>query len=163
MATGHFLTNRGKLLLLQGKWDSAAASAIKAGYIQTSQPAAYDTAAEVADLNFVSELLNTASGAGNTGTAVEATFTNYTRFSLVRTNAAEDDTNDRVNLDAGDWVIGTAGGLTNNTLYGVFFYDATTDTSDSTRQLISIDWFASPITTNGGSLTYAITDLYRAS
>lgn len=156
MATGHWLTNRGKLLLLQGKWDSAGASAIKCGYLQSPQPAAADTAAEVADFNTVADLLVTAG-------ATEATFTNYARFSLTRTNATEDDTNDRVNLDAGDWVIAAAGGATNNTLAGVFFYDATTDTNDTTRLLISVDWFASTITTNGGSLTYAINDLYRAS
>ena len=58
----------------------------------------------------------------------------------------------------------TAGGATNNTLYGLFVYDATTDTNDTTRQLISVDWFAASITTNGGDLTYTPnTDLYRLS
>lgn len=155
MATGHWFTNRGKLLLLQGQWDDAAAGAIKMGYLQTSQPAALDTAAEVADLNTVADLI----GAG----ATEATFTNYARQTLTRTNASEDDTNDRVNMDASDITINSAGGATNNTLYGAFFYDATTDTNDTTRLLLSVDWFATPITTNGGNLTYAIPDLYRAS
>jgi hypothetical protein len=156
MATGHWLTNRGKLLLLQGAWDDVGASIIRMGYLQTNQPAAVDTAAEVADLNTVNDLLVTAG-------CTEATFTNYARQNLSRSVVAEDDTNDRVNLDAADVTINSAGGAVNNTLYGAFFYDATTDTNDTTRLLISVDWFASPITTNGGNLTYAIADLYRAS
>ncbi len=150
----HWMTNRGKLLLMQGVWDDAAAGAIKMGYIQGTQPLAFDTAAEVADLNTVADLIPT---------ATEATFTNYARQTLTRTAAAEDDTNDRVNLDAANVTITSAGGATNNTLIGAFFYDATTDTNDTTRLLLSVDWFASSITTNGGDLTYTISDLYRAS
>jgi hypothetical protein len=154
MATGHWFSNRGKLLIVQGQWDDAAAGAIKMGYLAGSQPASLDTAAEVADLNTVADLL---------ALATEATFTNYARQTLTRTAAAEDDTNDRVNMDAANVTISSAGGATNNTLVGAFFYDATTDTSDSTRLLLSVDWFASSITTNGGDLTYTINDLYRAS
>jgi hypothetical protein len=66
-------------------------------------------------------------------------------------------------MDISDVTISSAGGGTNNTLYGAFFYDATTDTTDTTRILLSVDWFASTITTNGGNLTYAVTDLYRLS
>jgi hypothetical protein len=54
-----------------------------------------------------------------------------------------------------------AGGASNNTIYGAYFYDSTTDTNDTTRLLISVDFFATPITTNGGDFTYAIADLYR--
>lgn len=154
MATGHWLTNRGKLLLLQGAWDDAGSTAIKMGLLAGTQPAALDTAAEVADLDTVAGLL---------ASATEATFTSYTRKDLTRSAVAEDDANDRVNLDAADVVWSPAGGATNNTVVGAFFYDATTDTDDTSRLLISVDWFASSITTNGGSLTYAITDLYRAS
>lgn len=155
MATGHMLTNRGKLSLLQGKWDTVGASLIRVGLVKV-QPAGADTAAEVADLNTVNDLLVTAG-------ATECDFTNYVRKNLSRTNASEDDTNDRVNMDASDVVWTAAGGATNNTIYGAFIYDATTDTSDTTRILLSVDWFATPLPTNGGDFTYAITDLYRAS
>lgn len=153
MATGHWLTNRGKLLLMQGQWDDAGASAIKWGMLKT-QTTAVDTAAEVADLNTVTDLL---------ATETECDFTNYARAALTRTNASEDDTNDRVNMDASNITISSAGGASNNTITGVFFYDATTDTNDGTRLLISVDFFASTLTTNGGDITYTISDLYRAS
>ena len=153
MATGHWLTNRGKLLLLQGQWDDAGASAIKWGMIKT-QTTAVDTEAEVQDLNTVADLL---------ATETECDFTNYARAALTRSAATEDDTNNRVNMDASDIVIAVAGGATNNTIYAVFFYDATTDTNDTTRLLLSVDFLATPQATNGGQITYAITDLYRAA
>lgn len=155
MATGHMLTNRGKLLLMQGAWDDHTATLIRVGLCKL-QGVAADTAIEIADMNTVTDLLVTA-------VSTEADFTNYARKNLTRSVAAEDDTNDRVGLDAADVVWTAAGGAANNTLYGVFVYDATTDTNDTTRLLLSVDWFASPLTTNGGDLTYAITDLYRAS
>lgn len=159
MATGHFLTNRGKYLLTKGEWDTAAVGAIRCGYIQAAQNAAYDTAAEVAALNFLGQLLTS-----GTGLAVEANFTNYGRFTLTRTAALEDDTNNRVNFSCStSWTIATAGGAVNNNLYGVFFYTTSTGTTDADYPLLSIDWFTSPITTNGGSLTYALNDIYRAS
>lgn len=153
MATGHWFTNKGKLVIIQGQWDDAGASAIKLGACKV-QAAAEDTSAEVADLNNVGELVDS---------STECDFTNYARAALSRTNASEDDTNDRVNMDASDFVFTSAGGATNNTVLGTFIYDATTDTNDTTRLLMSVDWFASSITTNGGNLTYAIADLYRAS
>lgn len=165
MATGHFLTNRGKYLLTKGEWDTAAAGAIKCGYIQASQNAAYDTAVEVAQLNFVANLLNTTPpSSGAAGLAQEANFSGYSRFTLTRTSAVEDDTNNRVNFSCStSWTITSAGGTTNNTLYGVFFYTTSTGTTDADYPLLSIDWFTAPITTNGGSLTYALNDIYRAS
>jgi len=152
MATGHWLTNRGKLLLIQGDWHDLGANDIQMGLLAGSQPAALDTAAEVADIDTVAGLL---------AIATEATFTDYARKNLSRSAAAEDDGNDRVNMDAADVVWTAAGGASNNTLYGAFFFK--TGASDADRQLISVDWFASPITTNGGDLTYAIADLIRAS
>jgi len=149
------LTNRGKLFLLQGKWDSLGSTLVRVGLV-ASQPTGVDTATEVADLNTVADLLVTAG-------ATECTFTNYTRQNLSRTNAAEDDANDRINIDAADVVWSNAGGAANDTIYGAFIYSAETDTSDSTRELLSIDWFATPLPTNGGDFTYAISDLYRAS
>jgi hypothetical protein len=80
---------------------------------------------------------------------------------MSRTNAAEDDTNDRVNLDAADVSFGAL--ATGQTIIGAFIYDATTDTNDTTRLLISVDWFAAGVPTNGGTITYAIADLYRAA
>jgi hypothetical protein len=152
MATGHWFTNRGKLIIAQGGWDDEGASDFKMGYLKDSQPASLDTEAEVQDLNFVSDLL---------ALATEANFTNYARTSLTRTNAAEDDTNNYITFDASDVVIASAGGALNNTLYGAFFYEEGSG-ADANRPLISVDWFASTFTTNGGSLTYAIADLYRA-
>lgn len=155
MATGHFISNKGKLLLLQGAWDDDTSALIRMGLMKV-QGAAADTAVEVADLNTVTDLIVTSG-------CTECDFTNYARKNLSRTNAAEDDANDRVNLDAADVVWTAAGGASNNTIVGAFFYDATTDTNDTTRLLISVDWFAASITTNGGDYTYAIADLYRAA
>lgn len=154
MATGHFLTNRGKLKLMQGDWDDAAGTEFRMGYV-VNQHASMDTAVEVADLNFVNEAVGAA-------LSVEATFTNYARQNLTRSAATEDDANDRVNMDASDVTIASAGGATNNTLVGAFHYEEAGGT-DATRTLTSLDWFASSLTTNGGNLTYAITDLYRAA
>ena len=155
MATGHWLTNRGKLLLTQGAWDDDASTLIRCALLKV-QGAAADTQAEVADLNTMNDLIVTSG-------CTECDFTNYARKNLSRTNAAEDDANDRVGLDAADIVWTAAGGATNNTILGAAFYDATTDTNDTTRLLISVDWFAAGLTTNGGDVTYAIADLYRAS
>lgn len=150
----NWLTNKGKLLLMQGQWDDAGASAIKIGLLKTSIGTGADTAAEVADLNTVADLL------AATG-VVEAAFSGYVRKSLTRTNAAEDDTNDRVNMDASDvtWTAAPAG----ETIVGAFYYDATTDTSDSTRLLMGVAWFASGVPTNGSDFTLTIADLIRAS
>ena len=154
MATGHWFTTRGKTLMLQGVWADAGGTAIRMGYLSVSQPASLDTQVENENLDTVADLL---------ALATEATFTNYARQNLTRSGPTEDDTNDRVNMDISDVTIASAGGATNNTLFGAFFYDATTDTNDTTRILLSVDWFASSITTNGGNLTYSVTDLYRAS
>src|SRR3954462_4803466 len=100
----NWLTNRGKLNLLQGKWDTVGATTIKIGLLKTSIGTGADTAAEVADLNTVTDLL------AATG-VVEAAFAGYVRKSLTRSNATEDDTNDRVNMDASDvtWTAAPAG------------------------------------------------------
>jgi len=153
MAAFHYLTNRGKLLLMQGQWDDAGASAIKAGLCQgATVPTGIDTAAEVADLNTVTELL---------AIATEVTGGTYARLALSRTNAAEDDTNDRVNMDAADLVFnsGTAAQQT----WGGFWYDATTDTNDGTRLVIGVFNFTAAITFNGSTVTCTIADLVRAS
>lgn len=154
MATGHMATNRGRLLIAQGAWDDDAATIIRMGLLKV-QGAAADTAVEVADLNTVNDLIVTSG-------CTECDFTNYARKNLSRTNWAEDDVNDRAQAVAAAVVWTAAGGATNNTIVGAFFYDATTDTNDTTRQLISVDWFATGITTNGGDYTYdASAGLYR--
>jgi hypothetical protein len=151
----HWLTNRGKLLLMQGHWDDAGATVIRLGLLAGAAiPAAIDTEAEVQDLNTVDDLLVL--------TGVDEPVAGwYSRKNLTRTNAAEDDTNNRVNLDAADvtWTAATAG----TSIYGAFWYDATTDTTDVTRLLMGVITFASVVPTNGSDLTLTIADLVRAS
>lgn len=157
----HYLTNRAKLLLLQGAWDDAGATAIKIGLLAgAAVPAAIDTEAEIQDLNTVAEFLALTgvdepsagwyTGQGSAG-----------RMNLSRTNAVEDDVNNRVNLDAADvtWTAATVG----TSIYGAFWYEATTDTSDSTRLLMGVITFSSVIPTNGSDLVLQINDLVRAS
>lgn len=156
MATGHWFTNRGKLLVVQGAWDDDASTIIRMGLMKV-QGAAADTAVEVADLNTVTDLIVTSG-------CTECDFTNYARKNLSRTNWAEDDANDRVQAVAAAVTWTAAGGASNNTILGAFFYDATTDTNDTTRLLISVDWFASGVPTNGGDFTYdPSAGLYRAA
>jgi hypothetical protein len=161
MAVGHFMTNKGKLRLIQGAWNTGGIYDFRIGLIQSAQPANFDTAAEIADLNTVYDLLVT-------GGVVEATFSNYARKNLQRTAASEDDANDVANLTAAN-VVWAAAGVdyvstpVQNTLYGAFIYDAATDTDDTTRLLISIDWFYASVATVGSDLTYSISSLYRIS
>jgi hypothetical protein len=157
----HWLTNRGKLLLMQGLWDDAGASAVKLGLLAgASVPAAIDTEAEVQDLNTVSELLaltgvDEPASAWYTGQGASG------RMNLTRVAAAEDDTNNRVGLDASDvtYTAATAG----DNIYGAFWYDGTTDTNDTTRLLCGVILFSSVVPTNGSDLTLTISDLVRAS
>lgn len=149
MATGHWLTNRGKKNLLLGR-----GSGFKIGLLVGTQPAAADTQAEVADLNTVNDLLVTAG-------ATECSVGGYARQNLASFAATEDDTNDRVNIDWGDVAFGALS--TGQTIIGAFIYDPTTDTNDTTRDLISVDWFTAGVPTNGGTFTYAIADAYRLS
>jgi hypothetical protein len=155
MATGNFLTNKGKQWLMQGKWEPGSGATIGVLLLQGTQPVTMNTPALVADLNFVSDLL--------ASTATECNFTNYgARKTLTRIGATENDVSDWSALDASDLVWASAGGgAGNNTIIGAAFYDAAGG-SDATRALISVDWFALPITTNGGDYTYAINDLYHA-
>ena len=154
MATGHRATNRGCLLIAQGAWDDVGATIIRVGLVKV-QGAAADTQTEVSDLNTVEDLLVTAG-------CTECDFTNYARKNLSRTAWAEDDTNDRANAVASILTWTAAGGASNNTVLGAFFYDATTDTNDTTRQLISVDWFAAGVATNGGDWSYdPSTNFYR--
>lgn len=147
MATGHWLTNRGKKNLLLGR-----GSGFKIGLLVGTQPAAADTQVEVADLNTVNDLLVTAG-------ATECSAGGYARQTLASFTSTEDDTNDRVNIDWADVAFGAL--ATGQTVIGAFIYDPTTDTNDTTRELVSVDWFAAGVPTNGGTFTYAIADAYR--
>jgi hypothetical protein len=153
MATGHWITNRGKLWLFNGGWADTGASELRMGYLKDSQPVGLDTEAEVQDLNTVADLL---------AIATEANFTNYARQTLTRGTATEDDADNRVEADISIVTIANAGGTLNNDLYGAFFYTEGGGT-DSTRELVSVDWFAAMLPTNGGNLSYDVTDLYRAT
>jgi hypothetical protein len=150
----HWLTNRGKLLLLQGIWDDVGATAIDIGLlVGASTPAAIDTEAEVQDVATVSAFLAL--------TGVDEPVGGwYTRKDLTRSAATQDDTNNRVNMDASNvtWTAATAG----ETIYGAFWYDATTDTNDTTRQLCGVITFT-PVPLNGSDFTLTITDFVRAA
>lgn len=154
MASVHWLTNRGKTRLLIGQWDDAGATDIRMGLIQgTSRPATIDSEAEIQDLNFVSELLALAG-------VDEPTVGGYARMNLDRTNAAEDDTNNRVNLDAGDEVLSSV--AAGESIIGGFVYEFVTNDSDS--HLYSVWLLDAPgVPTNGSDITVTISDLYRAT
>lgn len=150
----HWFSNRGKLLIVQGQWDDAGATALKIGLlVGTSTPVAIDTEAEVQDLNTVGELL------ALTGVD-EPTFGGYVRKDLSRTAGAEDDTNNRVNMDTANVTWTSAAGP--ESIYGAFVYDGTTDTNDTTRLFMSLILFT-PVALNGSDLTLTVTDLYRAT
>lgn len=152
MASVHWLTNRGKLELLQGRWDSAGATDIRMGYIQgTSRPAAIDSEAEIQDFNFVADLL------GATGVD-EPTVTNYARMQLDRTNWTENDTDNRAEADAGNETLSAVGA--GESIIGGFVYRHVTDDSDS--PLWSVWLLDAPgVATNGSDITATIADLYR--
>lgn len=150
----HWLTNRGKLLLLQGAWDDLGATDIRMGYIAgAAVPAAMDTEAEIQDLNFVSELL------ALTGVD-EPTASGYARMTLDRTNATEDDTNNRVNMDAGNETLSSVA-AGDNIIAGFVYYHVGAD--DSANPLMSVFTLDAAVPTNGSDITATIADLYRAA
>jgi hypothetical protein len=154
MASVHWLTNKGLLNLLQGEWDDAGATAIRILLFNgTSRPTGIDTAAEVADINFVTDLL------AATG-VVEMTASGYSRQNLTRTNWTEDDTNDRVNADASNVTI-SAVASGQAVIGGAVFKFVTNDTDSPVIGVWLLD--APGIPTNGSDITLTITDLYRAA
>jgi hypothetical protein len=150
----HWLTNTGKQLLVQGAWDDAAATAIKLGLLAgASTPAAIDTEAEIQDFQFVADLLN--------ATGVDEPVGGwYTRKDLSRTAAALDQANNRANLDTANvtWTAAAAG----QTIYGAFWFDTTTGTTDADWKLCGLILFT-PVPLNGSDLTLTVTDLVRAT
>jgi hypothetical protein len=149
----HWLTNRGKLLLMQGDWDDAAGGDYLVGLlVGASIPTAADTEAEVQDLNFVSELL-ALSGVS------ECTVSGYARQALTRSAASEDDTNNRVNMDASDLTFTAL--VTGQSIWGGFIFK--TGASDAARALMSVFTLAAVVPTNGSNFTLTIADVVRAS
>jgi hypothetical protein len=156
----HYITNRGKLLLMQGLWDEAAAGALRVGLLDgASIPTTIDTEAEVQDLNTVAELLALA-GVDEPGAAWYTGQGTAGRLNMARTNWSEDDTDNRAEADAGDLVWNAA--LAGNNIYGGFWYDATTDTNDTTRILGGVFLLPAVVPTNGSNLTLTIADFIRA-
>ncbi len=153
----HWMTNRGKLLIAQGAWDDAGGTVFRMGLLSNGTgtvPTAIDTEGEIQDMAFVSTLL----AAANEECAVSG----YSRQNLSRTNAAQDDTNNRANLVAAAVVFTTL--ATGTIIYGGFIYEATTDTNDGTRQLVSVFTLSPTIPTNGSNVTITpATDLYRVA
>lgn len=154
MATGHWLTNRGKKNLLLGRGTN-----FKIGLLVGTQPAAADTQLEVFQFNTVQDLLVTAG-------ATECSAGGYARQTLTSFTATENDdgvtlANNYIKIDWADVAFGAL--ATGQTIIGAFIYDPTTDTNDTTRELISVDWFTAGVPTNGGTFTYAIADAYRLS
>jgi hypothetical protein len=162
MAVASWLTNRGKLLLLQGQWDDAGATAIRMGLVfntSAALQAAIDTEAEIQDIATVTDFL------ALTGVD-EPTGGWYSRKNLSRTNAAQDDTNNRVNLVVADvtWTAAAVNGSETH-ISAAFWYDATTDTNDTTRQLMGVITFTgSDIKAlNGSDYTLDFTNIVQAS
>ena len=149
----HYLTNRGKLRLVEGAWADAGATDIRIGLLMgAAAPVGLDTEAEIQDLNTVAELLAV------TGVD-EPTDGSYARVTLTRSAPTEDDTNNRANMDASD---ASFGALDNTDVYAAFIFD-NTGGADASRDLYSVDLFATPVTANGAGFTYAIADVYRAT
>lgn len=150
----HWLTNRGKLRLLQGAWDDDAV-AWKIGFVEGSAvPATMDTEAEIQDLNTVSELLALAGVA-------EPTATNYARMTLTRTAASEDDANNRVNIDAPDVSLTAVANNGDSVIAG--WVQRHVDGTDANDELISVWTLDTAVPFNGSDVTGTITDLFRAS
>ena len=151
-----YASNRGKLLIAQGDWDDAAPSDYLMLLIvntSTATPATFDTQAEINPLNFVSDLTALAG-------FMEPTGGGYARTALVRSNATEDDTNNRVNMDAADVTflnVVTSGGSTH--VIGGAVYK--TGASDAARALLLVGLLASPIAINGSGIVINIADLLR--
>lgn len=156
MAATHWLTNRGKLLIAQGAWDDDAAGLFVVELLANATgttPTAIDTEAEIQDMDTVNLLLAAANE--------RCTATNYARVVLSRSNAAQSNGSNWANLDAADAVFTSLGGASNQIVYGGWIAEISTDTNDTSRQLVSVFNLATPIPTNGSNITLTIADLYR--
>lgn len=156
MALGHFWTNRGKHRLATTNFHGA--TDLYMGLLQGAggAPAGIDTAAEVADLNTVTELLAVAS-------VDEAAGGSYARQNLASVTATEDDTNDRVNLDAANATFSAV--AAGAEIYGGFISQGTGVDGD---HLVSVfilkdSGSGTGITPNGSDITATISDFARLS
>lgn len=100
------------------------------------------------DLNTVADLL------GVSG-VTEATGTGYSRQALTGETVIEDDTNNTANLDANDLSYTS----TNSGRWVAVVLYAEGGGTDATRDLISLNDLASPLTTNGGNVTLTVDTL----
>lgn len=132
------ITNRGKYKLLTTGWTGMDIGVGLLGNMGGSVPAGVHDP----DLDTVSGLLAISNVA-------EVNATNYVRKQASSLSIAEDDINDRVNLDLASITWSTLGGGANDTIRCVFFYAPYGSGTDSTRDLIGI-WDIPATTTNGG-------------
>ncbi|MGE0342571.1 MAG: hypothetical protein AB7O86_05845 [Porticoccaceae bacterium] len=151
MATGHFITAKGAVALMNGDFDDNATWKVLL-LSGAAAPAALDTLAEVSNVNFVTDLL------ALTGVD-ECTGTGYARKAITPGTIEENDTSDRADLPVDAVLTYTAADF--GDVYAAVFFLDTGD--DSTATVVSIDIFATPITTNTGDFTYTMADVYRAT
>lgn len=137
--------NRGKLLISQGLIVAGSTNlrAILATHASTALGAGWDEP----DLNTVAEL----------DAITNVTLKLTDRVSLASVTVTEDDTNNRVNIDCANLAFAAEAATFAR---GIFIYDATTDTNDTTRLLIygSNTNFPQPL---DGGLTVQINDFLR--
>lgn len=134
-------TNRGKFLMANG---GLAALDLRMLVFTGTQTGTSDP-----DLNFVADL-----------DAVSGVAIHSERIALTGETITEDDTNDRVNIDAGNVVFAAAVGVT---AQGVAIFDETVSSpTDANRQLIAVFRTNFPAVMDGG-LTVAIADWARVS
>jgi hypothetical protein len=148
----HYLTNRGVLRLLQNKWNDTAGTVLKAGIIVGSSVPSGLTEVNIRDVNFISDLLALTD-------VDEATDPSYVRQTITRTAAVEDDSNNRINMDASDIDWDT---ITNTTACAMFWFDDAGG-SDSAREVYGVDIFSTSVVTNGAGWIYGISDFIRAA
>lgn len=150
-----YVTNRAMFTLNPTMWNAPADIGVGL-LLGSSVPAGIDTAAEIYDLNFVSELL-AVSGVD------EPSDGSYARVNpLTLGTAVEDDTNDRINYPAAD---ADFGALTASQVYGAFIY--VDGASDAARVLLGVDILDAAVTANGAGFVYltggsaGTTDVFR--
>jgi hypothetical protein len=94
----------------------------------------------------------------------EATFTGYTRKTLASVTATVDDTNNRLDADAGDFTYTAAGGATNNSIgKAIICYKPDTASVDSA--IIPLTFHDCTFSTDGTDqlISLAATGFYRAA
>lgn len=154
MATGHWWTNRGKKSVLTTALHGA--TNLYMGLLQGAggAPTTIDSAAEVADLNTVTDLL---------ALATEAAGGSYARQNLTGVTVTEDDTNDRANIDSANPVFpAVAAGAE---IYGYWIQRGTGVNGDDliTVGILKDNATGTGITPNGSDITATVNDFARAT